>query len=352
MQTRSTRSYFVATAIAVLALNGCAARERLELPAPIDLPSIDVPDIPVPEPIDLPSIDGPDVAIPDPIDVGAVDTNYRVSSQANEITSTSRTGVTLGVPPLETTTRRFYELFGELPPNISVVVIDTTNPLFSLPTETAAPSSRTITLVGGGLSETNAAVRNGCSKALTTLAAEAWVGAYANVRADALASEGLLTGHARLQNGGKGPGLPDWLHAAAIHLIADSSAAHESSLEMKKNLGRAVPLKELFNSQIPQRAEADLEDLLGATPEAGSSEAGSVQMAPTRRATMLFLAQATSVLEYLRVTRGVSVSAGLVMPLLAGWDMGDVLANEPNPTTLDALDTAWRRWVRTGSDGQ
>jgi hypothetical protein len=51
--TRRTRSYFVATVIAVLALSGCAGREKLEPPAPIELPAINVPDIGVPTPMDL-----------------------------------------------------------------------------------------------------------------------------------------------------------------------------------------------------------------------------------------------------------------------------------------------------------
>jgi hypothetical protein len=350
MHTRSTRPslrYLVATAIAVMALSGCAAREKFEVPAPIDLPDIGVPDIAVPEPIEL-----PDIAVPEPIDLGVVDTNYNITSLAFHLTSTSRAGVALGVPPLETTTRNFYELFGELPPSIAVVVIDTTNPLIALPAESEAPHNRTITLIGAGLSDRNASSRDGFRKTLTTLAAGAWVGAYANVWADALASEGLLTAPARSQNGGKGPGLPDWLHAAAIHLVADSSAAQESALEMKKNLSHAVPLRTLFTYQVPQQADADLEDLLGVSSKADGGKGESVRMiAPTRRATMLFLAQSTSVLEYLRVTRGASISSEIVVPLLAGWNMREVLASEPIPTTLDALDAGWRRWVSRGSAG-
>lgn len=67
MSTRSThrtRSYFIATVIAVLALSGCAAREKLELPAPIDIPDINVPDVSAPE-----------IPLPDSIGVGIVDTN-------------------------------------------------------------------------------------------------------------------------------------------------------------------------------------------------------------------------------------------------------------------------------------
>ena len=210
------------------------------------------------------------------------------------------------------------------------------------------PTARSITLIGAGLSDTSSALKASFRRTLATLASEAWVGAYANAWQEALAREGQLTSDAS-RAAERGPGLPDWLHAAAIHLLANPSAERQAELVMRKNIASAMPLAELFRYRIPAESDGVLEDLLGESDDSGSSGSEAADVAPqTRTATLMFLAQSTSVLEYLRTTRGTGVSRALVVPLLAGWNVSDLLTNDDAATTLERLDADWREWVITG----
>lgn len=49
MSTHFTRGFLLSIAIGVVTLSGCAARERLEPPAPIAIPDIAVPDVSTPD---------------------------------------------------------------------------------------------------------------------------------------------------------------------------------------------------------------------------------------------------------------------------------------------------------------
>jgi hypothetical protein len=69
--TRSSRSHLLVVAIGLLALSGCASREKFEPPAPIDIPDISVPDV---TPLDI--------TLPGTKDLDAADTSHRVMSPA------------------------------------------------------------------------------------------------------------------------------------------------------------------------------------------------------------------------------------------------------------------------------
>jgi hypothetical protein len=69
--TRSSRSHLLVVAIGLLALSGCASREKFEPPAPIDIPDISVPNV---TPLDVTPSGTKDLDV--------ADTSHRVTSAA------------------------------------------------------------------------------------------------------------------------------------------------------------------------------------------------------------------------------------------------------------------------------
>jgi hypothetical protein len=296
--------------------------------------------------------------LPAPIDLSAdliqreVDTTFMRAEPAFTLTSTSQVGASLALPTLESTSRAFSSLFGQRPPPITIVVVDTTNPVRAYPR--GGEGNKTITLVGAGLSGTaagNAQVRQTFQKTLTLMAANAWVGSYANAWTGALVRRGVLSPEIESDSAAV-PILPDWLQAASIHLLANADAAPQAARMMREYADDAASLTVLFDFEIPQTSDADLEEFLSdLSIGAMDPTVFHADVSPPRRQTALFLAQATSVLEYLRDVRGVNVTKDLYAPLLAGADINAVLARAPIGMSIDDLESDWKKWVMNGASG-
>lgn len=110
---------------------------------------------------------------------------------------------------------------------------------------------------------------------------------------------------------------------------------------MERHLAEAMPLESLLGYRVPAPDDDELEEWLG-DAEGGAASAASI---PHRR-TALFVAHATNLAEYRRVSRGDDVLPALFTPLLAGRDIGEVLAGPRVHTTVRALEADWRLWVR------
>jgi hypothetical protein len=281
-----------------------------------------------------------------------VDTTFTRAEPDFTVTSTSHVGASLALPTLESTSRAFASLFGQRPPAIDIVVVDTTNPVRIYPRGSEGTRGRTITLVGAGLSGNsagNAQVRQTFQKTLTLMAANAWVGSYASAWTGALVRRGVLSPSVEHSDSEAVPILPDWLQAASIHLLANAEAAPQAERMMREHADDAASLTVLFDYELPETSADDLEEFLsGLSIGAMDSTEFRTEVSPPRRQTALFLAEATSVLEYLRDVRGVNVSKDLYVPLLAGLDIHEVLARAPIGMSIDDLESDWKKWVLTG----
>ncbi|MEO8620494.1 MAG: hypothetical protein ABI625_05475 [bacterium] len=297
--------------------------------------------------------------LPAPIDLTAdliqreVDTTFTRAEPAFTLTSTSQAGASLALSTLESTSRAFSSLFGQRPPPITVVVVDTTNPVRAYPR--GGDGSKTITLVGAGLAGTaagNAHVRQTFQKTLTLMAANAWVGSYASSWTGALVRRGVLSPEV-MTDSAAAPVLPDWLQAASIHLLANADAAPQAARMMRAYADDAASLTVLFDYEIPQTSDDDLEEFLSDLSIGAMHPAAfRADVSPPRRQTALFLAEATSVLEFLRDVRGVNVTKDLYAPLLAGADIQQVLSRAPIATSIDDLESEWKRWVSSTQSPQ
>jgi hypothetical protein len=313
----------------LMSLSGCAGRfggERGDAPHPIES------------------------AMADEAIQRSIDTTYTRAEPAFSVTSTSQAGASLAVPALELAARAFSSLFEQRPPAIAIVVIDTTTAVRAFP-RSARDGRRTITLLGSGLSgstATSARTRVAFQKTLTVMAADAWIGEYANAWSNAIEREGATGPSAAQPDADEVHGLPDWIQVASIHLLANTNAPTQAARTLLLHGEDIVPLERLFDFSVPETSDADLDEFLSDL-SIGAMNSGEfhAEVSPPRRETAMFVAQATSVLEYLRDIRGVRVGRDLFVPLLAGHDIHDVIARAPIGMSVASLQGDWLTWLLT-----
>lgn len=293
------------------------------------------------------------VLIPQPAEQGgnedvqrSVDTTFTKDETAFSIASTSKIGAELALPTLTATSDAFAALFGQRPPAIAVVVIDSMVPFRDVPGVRGGKATRSITLIGSGLAEDStgaAGTRQSFRQTLAVLSAEAWVGTYANMWTSALVREEVILPPS--MDSTDVPQLPDWLYAATIHLLANEHAVAQSTATLRAHPADIVTLDDLFSLRIPETSDDDLEEFLSDLSVGTMSRARfRAEVSPPRRETALFLAQATSVLQYLREVKGVELGSHLFGASLAGHDLKWIIS-ESLGVSIGELDSEWRRWV-------
>ncbi|MDB4899567.1 MAG: hypothetical protein JWN53_1375, partial [Gemmatimonadetes bacterium] len=281
---------------------------------------------------------GADRAPLSPARVASVDSasenslSYVMTTPSFALVASSPVGLHVTAAALQESAGAFVQLFGIQPPDIGVMVVDTTQHR-SLRTLASPPASlTTITLVGAGLTGTGAdtvVARASLERSATLLAATSWLGEYIVYWSDELVRHDIMP------FAGRDGTLPDWFHAAVIHVVADPLASARAAHSMREHLDSAMPLETLFTRRIPVEDGGRLAVALSRDPAEGDE-------------TALFVDQATSVLRYLRVTRGRTAITDMMVPMIAGVDMREIMMRLPMSTSIERLDADWRRWVRAG----
>jgi hypothetical protein len=226
--------------------------------------------------------------------------------------------------------QRFHWLFGVMPPLVAIRVDSAPAPLAAAPTEWEGLPLLTVSLSARAPRR----IEPGEDPAVevpevAARAARAWV-ATRHIGTDAW-----------------------WLEAAAVRIVGDASV--RVSAIAQTTAGRAVPLATLFTMPRPtqeQAASPSPSHRGGARAAARTNVWASAW--PTAlpepdesRAKFSLAAQAASVLLYLR-DRDSTFVAELPARLQAGRTMPELLAASATlPHTVDALDAAWKKWLRS-----
>ncbi|MES2179957.1 MAG: hypothetical protein V4550_19000 [Gemmatimonadota bacterium] len=232
-------------------------------------------------------------------DAPATSTTYAHGDAAFTVQSKSEAAARALVPALQSTAMRFTELFGDDAPRIVVMVEDASHPELR-------QSRGTSPLI----ISTNGVERR---RALTAKAATSWVDAYANAWANTVEDGGYASRPIH------GAVVPAWFQEAAVQTLANADASAQAARRMKQQLGKAPALASLFAA------------------------------ASTGRGSPLFVAQATSVLEFLRNEIGMDPTHDLLVPLLGGASMSEIMSHVDSRVSLDVLDATWRQWVAKGT---
>lgn len=268
-----------------------------------------------------------------------VDTTFTRSEPAFTLESTSHAGAEAALASLASTMNEFSAMFGEKPPAIAVVIIDSMDPARPLPTP-AVDGVPTITVMSSGLSEaSDSSARISFQRSLTVMASETWVAEYASRWAVPRQAVGGVVVPSE-------PTLPDWVYAASVHLLANEQAYQQATTTLRAHPADIMPLSELFAYHVPETSDDDLEEFLADLSIGALSRSQFREdVSPPRRETAMFLAQATSVYEYLRDVKRLDVGEGLIAPLMSGHDMTDVVKGAGLSLTMESLEAGWRHWA-------
>jgi hypothetical protein len=302
------------------------------------------------------SLPGPLDPVPG-IDSTRSQTSFVLSAPSFQLVSTSSTGLELTGNVLRSTASAFTRLFGKEPPEIGVMAYDATEAGSARRLPAPSKDMLTVTLAAPGLTSPERMTpdaRASLRDAVAVAVANAWLGESAMLVGEKLEREGYLPQSADGTPIDEPNVLPDWFHAAVVHIIADSGAEARARSDMRARLLDAMPLTELFGHRVPAGVRSELFEQLAApdprdtsrSPLATDRDVWKLEQA------RVFVAQATSVLHYLRETQGDSAMVDILIASVAGADMREILTKLSTPTTPEALDNDWRQWVNRADDRQ
>lgn len=272
--------------------------------------------------------------------------SYIAETPSFALVASTETARVQALLSLQSTASAFAWLFGRQPPQIGVVVLDTSiivrvDSLVMPPAELT-----TFMITGGGLSGDDA-LRSAINlrRELRFTAARTWVSEYALLWNAMLDAQGV---HFVKPGGGPIPYarvLPDWLHVGVLRVLTDEDGP---SREMPESGSASVPVRTLFAYRLSSSDAAPVElELQGFRNSARAPVRDSyADMYRLKQ----FVWQSTSVLRYLRASQGNEAVENMFGALVGGLDMDDVLAHLPHPTTCEALDRAWHAWVIEAGD--
>ena len=274
----------------------------------------------------------------------AATTSYVVETPSFALVAQSQLARDQSLQALGATAAAFHSLFGDDPPPIGVLVMDTNT--YRRPVALTMPPANlaTVTIMGGGLAGPDS-VRSAASlnRQLRFLAASAWLTEYAMRWSVALDELGIVfTKQGRpVPRAGS---FPDWLHVAVLCALTGGDEARSGRVVADDAL--VMPMRTLFSYRLLSWQAVLFEQRLRNSSSVDDTPANSAITAdPDTRVLRGFVRQSTSVLRYLRASQGEEGLSNMFGAMVGGLDADEILARLPHPTTPEALDREWRAWM-------
>jgi hypothetical protein len=284
------------------------------------------------------------------------DTSYVLRGPGYELYARDRDALPDGQDALDQASASFRRFFSQTPPVVAVELRDSDRDTLAL----GANGRRAVVLATRRPDERQRRGFAG-SGVPTGPLVRAWLAA----RVDDLAGRVPPTTAASptvVPAGGRAPGtrgwrddarVPDWLETALPALVTDAPATEFLTQRLADAPDRLLPLATLFASSRPTatRDSGLVEELRdGRQPRGrlrGAIDRRGNANAPLAGA-LLFDAQALSIAQFIRQREGPAFLGTVTDALLRGGSVAAVLPQATTlPKTVDALDTAWRAWLRT-----
>jgi len=308
-----------------------------------------------------------DVFPPIPLSIGEMrvvgsDTVYALSGRGYEVVAPTRDVLPDAQQALDAAARSFQRHLEAEPPR---VVVD----VRSRPVSAPSPGEVRRDTLGGDTVRAplprprkDARDRAMMPRPVGVLAipvARAWLTSYAAANAPTNAQTANAGTEREDEAWGQDPRVPDWLEVALPPLVAESPIADFAAAELGRQSGELIPLRALFDSTRalvprPDRAgepggrvaagQAPPADRVG--PSTGAAAGGRGRGRRVEPAS-LFDVQSIAVARFLAERAGPAVIGELLRASLRGARIDDVLRGQTTlPGTVDALDAAWRAWVK------
>ena len=270
--------------------------------------------------------------------------SYIAQTPSFALVASTETARVQAFKSLQSTAATFAWLFGSEPPQIGVVVLDTSITARVDALVMPAADLTTFTVTGGGLSGPDS-VRSAAElrRELRFMAARTWLAEYALSWSAMLNAQGV---HFVTRAGAAIPyarALPDWLHVSILRVLTEEQGL---PMEVPENDGSFISVCTLFDYSVRAADAAQVErELRGPTGAISSPVNGEPPDASHDRLLPLFVWESVSVLRYLRAAQGSEALGNMFGALVGGMSMDDVVAHLPHPTTCQALDGAWHEWA-------
>ena len=223
----------------------------------------------------------------------AVHVTHFVASPAFNLEADSAGDLTVAYTELRAVARAFVEIFGEAPPPIDVALV-----------ATSASDPHGMILRGD----------------IRLLAAGAWMQIFSsdwcsNLRAELAGYEDPPEREITCDGS-----IPDWIERGAAQLLVDTTAERQAAQMLRSGRVRPMPMSTFLEYRLTNdsaRVDADA----------------------------AFIAQAISVMRFLRTFEGEGVLADFARASVAGLTPRQILSRLPSPMTPEMLDIEWQRWL-------